>query len=301
MLISVIIPTHNRCDLLGRAIESVQKQTINDIEIIVVSDGSEDGTDEIMKKYIEDPRVKYISYFPARGGNVARNIGIKNSIGDYIAFLDDDDEWLPTKLEKQIHVLEMDSNVGLVYTGVHTIYVDEKIEYKSLSIYEGDASKRILIDNFIGSTSTVMLKKSVLNKAGSFDEEMPALQDFDLWIRVCQYVNVGLVPEELVNYYNYGNGGQVSSNTEKYEKAYSLIDMKYKREISNLSLLDKKKREANKFFLLGNKGMRNNNPILARYYFRKYLKLFFSIKILLYYILSFTNYSFILKLRSKLI
>jgi glycosyltransferase involved in cell wall biosynthesis len=91
--VSVIIPTHNRAKLLERAIKSVLEQTYANFEIIVVSDGSTDETDLIMQKYKnQDARIKYISYYPAKGANHARNIGIKAAEGEYIAFLDDDDE-----------------------------------------------------------------------------------------------------------------------------------------------------------------------------------------------------------------
>ena len=116
--ISVIIPTHNRVDLLGRAIRSVQNQTYKNIEIIIVSDGSTDGTDEFVNKLkYTDNRIQFYEYKPSKGSNVARNLGIEKSKGEYIAFLDDDDEWLPTKLEKQLEVFQKDYRIGLVYTG----------------------------------------------------------------------------------------------------------------------------------------------------------------------------------------
>src|SRR5699024_12380222 len=100
-LISIVIPTHNRSELLVRAVDSVIYQTFKDSEIIVVSNGSTDNTDEVMSKY-EDKRINYISYRIAQGGNAARNKGIKAAKFDYIAFLDDDDEWHPEKLQKQL-------------------------------------------------------------------------------------------------------------------------------------------------------------------------------------------------------
>ena len=117
--ISVVIPTHNRVDLLPRAIKSVLEQTYKDIEIVVVSDGSTDGTDEYMKQYADNPNVKYISYHPGRGGNYARNAGFDAAKGEFVAFLDDDDEWGPTKIEKQVALMEADEEVGLVYTGIN--------------------------------------------------------------------------------------------------------------------------------------------------------------------------------------
>ena len=186
-MISVVIPTHNRVDLLPRAIRSVQNQTYKDIEIIVVSDGSTDGTDNLMEELSKkDPRIKYISYHPGHNGNYARNQGIMAAHGEYVAFLDDDDEWLPSKLEEQLKIMESDPEIGLVYTGTHSVYVDDGIEYDSYPIYQGDMSKQILYSNYIGSTTTVMLRRQIFEKSGLFDEELPAIQDYDLWIRVCQ-------------------------------------------------------------------------------------------------------------------
>ena len=102
--ISVVVPTYNRRDLLQRALESAQKQTYADIEIIVVSDGSTDGTKETVEgAAADDARIRFIELSPSRGGNAARNAGIEAATGDYVAFLDDDDKWLPEKLEKQMN------------------------------------------------------------------------------------------------------------------------------------------------------------------------------------------------------
>lgn len=298
-MISVVIPTHNRVDLLPRAIESVLKQTYSDFEIIIVSDGSTDNTEAVVKKYIEkDSRIKFIGYSPAKGGNIARNTGIKAAQGDYIAFLDDDDEWLPKKLEKQLSVFEKSSKIGLVYTGVHIIYVNEGIEYNSLSKEDGDLSKRILIDNCIGTTSTVMVKKNVLSKSGGFDIKLKALQDFDLWIRICQSVEIGFVDEPLINYYNYSGSKQISALTQKYIEAFEYINHKYSELFSKQDNKSQEKKWIEENFLLANKAMRNGEAKLSRLYLKNILNKTISKKALAYYLLSFTSYKFILKTRS---
>src|SRR3989338_8677774 len=100
--VSVIIPTHNRPELLKRAVKSVLNQTYKDLEVIVVDDGLEKRADETVNSF-NDSRLKYIQHPEEKGGSAARNTGIKNSSGEFIAFLDDDDEWLPEKLEIQIN------------------------------------------------------------------------------------------------------------------------------------------------------------------------------------------------------
>ena len=297
--VSVIIPTHNRADLLPRAIESVLNQTYSNFEIIVVSDGSTDNTEEVVKQYSDrDPRVKHIGYSPAKGGNVARNTGIQAAMGDYVAFLDDDDEWMPTKLEKQVNILDNDANIGLVYTGVHIIYVNENVEYNSLSKEQGDLKKRIFIDNCVGTTSTVVLSKDVLKTSGMFDEKLKALQDFDLWIRVAQNSKIGVVPEPMINYYNYLGKKQVSAVTQKYVDAFEYINKKYATEMHSLSKEEMHQKQIEENFLLANKAMRNGESKLARKYLRKILKKGFSKKAYVYFLLSFTSYKVVLKVRS---
>ncbi len=115
--VSVIIPTYNRAHLLGRAIESVLDQTYQDFEIIVVDDASADETEEVVKSFGDD-RINHIRHQKNKGGSAARNTGIKAARGEFIAFLDSDDEWVPKKLEKEIDRLQTLSNeVGVVYSG----------------------------------------------------------------------------------------------------------------------------------------------------------------------------------------
>jgi len=300
-MISVVIPTHNRADLLERAVKSVLNQTYKEFEIIVVSDGSSDNTDEVVERLKDnDERIKYISYHPGKGGNVARNTGIEEANYDYIAFLDDDDEWLPEKLQKQIDLMYHDEKIGLVYTGAHIIYVNEKVEYNSISREAGDLSRRIMINNCIGTTSTVLLRKSVLQKSGKFDVELSALQDFDLWIRVCQHTNVGVVSEPMINYYNYLGKKQVSAVTKKYIDAFTYINEKYKAQLINLNERELREKQIAENLLLANKAMRNNEAKLARQYLLKIMKSGFSKKSLAYYLMSFTSYKTVLKIRSKL-
>ena len=299
-MISVVIPTHNRADLLPRAIKSVLNQTIKDVEIIVVSDGSTDGTDALMHEFeSQDKRIRYISYFPGRNGNYARNQGILASIGEYVAFLDDDDEWLPTKLEKQLKIMESDPEIGIVYTGTHNVYVDLGISYDSVPVQHGDLSKDILLYNIVGSTTTVMVRKSVLNKTGLFDENLGAMQDYDLWVRVCQVAKVGVVTEPLVNYYNYNNSGQISANVGKYELAYDKVNQKYEQLLNEkLSGEERKHKLACQMRALAIKALRNGNGKEARAYYVKSINYRFEIRSIWLYISTFLGYNTHLKLRS---
>lgn len=298
-MISVVIPTHNRADLLPRAIKSVQAQTYTDLEILIISDGSEDNTQEVVEELAkDDARIKFIEYFPARGGNVARNTGIENASGEYVAFLDDDDEFMPEKLEKQIAVMQSDPQIGLVYTGVHIIYANEGVEYASVPKATGDLSSEILLDNIIGTTSTVMVRKELLLQAGGFDVQLRALQDFDLWIRICQLCKVGFVPEEMINYYNYTGTKQVSALTNKYIESFAYINKKYNDMLNALPKEKQREKKYNEYMLLGNKAMRNGDGKLARRFIKAALREIKSKKAIAYYLLSFCSYKTVLKLRS---
>lgn len=297
-MVSAIITTHNRKNLLDRAIQSVLNQTYKDIELIVVSDGSTDGTDEQMKKYETDIRVKYITYSPGRGGNYARNTGIKAANGKYVAFLDDDDEWLPTKIEKQVQKIESDSLIGIVYTGLKSIYVKEGVSYLQAAGFEGDASIRILLGNVIGTTSTAMIKKEVLDKSGYFDENLKALQDYDLWVRVCQVANIGFVNEPLINYYNLASANQVSDKTSLYEDSKKYIHNKYQSLYSKLSEAQIKTIESNDCIGLAKNCIRNGNSSKGRKYIIKALRKKFSVVKLIYWLLSFLPFKYILKIRN---
>ena len=122
--VSVVIPTHNRANLVGRAIQSVLDQTYRDFELIVVDDASTDGTEEVTKA-LNDNRIRYIHHMMNRGASGARNTGIENANGEYIAFLNDDDEWLPEYLDQMISFLEAkDRSIGLVYCPFYRIDPD---------------------------------------------------------------------------------------------------------------------------------------------------------------------------------
>lgn len=298
MKVSIIIPTHNRANVVKRAIQSALNQTYKNIEVIVVSDGSTDNTDLVIRELLEkDSRLKYISYNTPKGGNAARNIGIEAAIYDYIAFLDDDDEWMYDKLEKQMNLFKKDKEIGLVYTGSEIIYVDEDTSYISNPKNKGDLSNYILLENCIGTTSTVVLKKEVINKVGAFDVNLGARQDYDLWIRICQEVKIGLVNEPCIKYYNFKSNNQISQQTKKYEEATEYISKKYSYLYKNLSNKEIKKVSKNSCINIANKCLRNNNSKEARRKFKEALKYEFDFKVCIMYLVSFFSYKTILKFK----
>ena len=183
--VSVIIPTYNRAHLIGRAIKSVLNQTYKDFELIIVDDSSTDNTEDIVRKYQKkDERIKYILHKKNRGGSVARNTGIKSSKGEYIAFLDSDDEWLCEKLEKQIRLFSsMPIKVGVLYCGQYNFDDNIGIERLISCSFEGD----VRIELFRGwcpSTPLLMIRKQCFDVIGFFDEQFSSFQEHDLCLRL---------------------------------------------------------------------------------------------------------------------
>lgn len=298
-LVSVIIPTHNRCKLLKNAIDSILKQTYNDFEIVVVDDSSDDDTEKYVKLY-KDKRIKYVRNIISKGGSGARNVGIKHSKGNYIAFLDDDDEWKFNKLEEQMDVFNSSKDIGLVYTGTNVIYNELGLSYKSIPYKDGDLSEEIMLNNYIGTTSTVVIKKNILEKSGYFDEQMPALQDYDLWIRICQLCKIKFIDKPLVNYYNRGDLIQISNDTKKYAIALNKIKHKYNDKIQKLSKKEYIKREVENKILLANKSKRNSNPKLSRQYILEGIKLRPNFKLFMMFIMSYLNIKYSIQFKSLL-
>ena len=299
--ISVIIPTHNRADILPRAIKSIQNQTRPVDEIIVVSDGSTDNTEEVVKEFEEkDKRIRLIAYHPGHNGNYARNKGIEAATGDFIAFLDDDDEWLPKKTELQMAIFETEPEVGLVYASQNCVYTDAGITYQTQPIYRGDLSKRIFIRGEMGTPSQVMVRRSVLDQTGLFDLKLGALQDYDLWIRCCLVTKVDFVPEPCINYYNSTSTNQVSSNTEKYIHARLYIREKYRDEIAKFGKEFEKKIDTLVENRIAERCLRNGQKQEARKHAMKAWKIQHTKVSVMLVIASLFPYAVVVKMRSMI-
>lgn len=199
--VSVIIPTYNRAQVISRAIRSVLSQTYSDFELIIVDDASKDGTEEVVKRF-RDPRITYFRNRVNMGGNAARNRGIRLAKGKYVAFLDDDDEWLPTKLSKQTSLLsKLPRSVAVVYAGYKVLGESGRAFGVVSPRCEGYIFDELKERNCIGATSTAMVRKEVFDEVGGFDEELPYNEDWDMWLRVARYHEFRYVLQPLVNYY----------------------------------------------------------------------------------------------------
>ena len=198
--VSVILPTHNRALMLGRAVASVLLQSFADFELLVVDDASNDDTAHAIQGFT-DPRIKYIRHTFNRGEAESRNTGIRIACGEYIAYLDDDDEWLPEKLAKQVSLMESSTQaLGLVYTGMHLV---ELATRKTLSTWipqhRGCVLEPLLEKNFpLGATA--LLRMECFRTVGTYDPSIPYGPDWEMSIRIARRFNVEAIPEPLYRY-----------------------------------------------------------------------------------------------------
>lgn len=298
-LVSVVIPTHNREKLLCRALESALKQTYRNIEVIVVSDGSEDNTDDVMKTYMSQyDGLKYIAYSPARGGNYARNTGIKSAKGEYVAFLDDDDEWHEDKIQKQIEMIVNDPELGLICTAMNSI--DDASGRCSVFTpnAQRDSSVGILKSNLIGSTTTVLVRHELLDAVDYFDENLKAMQDYDLWIRLCQITKVGVVTTPCVEYHNLVSNKQISWDYEKYVSSSDYIFEKYKElRSSKLTQEEIKGILVRNYLNVSRKALKSENRKAVREYAGKAFKTKPNVSSVVYYIASVFSVNAVKKIR----
>lgn len=216
--VSVILTTYNGASrgYLVESIKSVLSQTYQNYELLIIDDGSVDNTKAICEKYLSNSKVKYI-YQENRGLAAARNIGIKNSKGEYICFLDDDDVWKPEKLEKEIKFFEnyQDKKIGMVFTSLELINKDgRKIAIQS-HIAKGNIYGELFYKNIVDAPSSVMIKREVFEKVGLFREYMMSCQDYELWFRIAKHYHVYSINETLVKYRVHQN--KMSTNCKKGE------------------------------------------------------------------------------------
>ena len=194
--VSVVIPTYNRADLLPRAVNSVLAQTYQDYEIIIVDDCSPDDTQDVAAKF-SDRRIRFVRHERNRGVSAARNTGIEYARGEYIAFLDDDDEWLPMKLKEQVEVIEASSEkVGLVYGWMDTIEDSSGRRLpETRNTMAGDISEDMLAMNFPATTSVLLARTSAARQVGGFDESMAIYEDPDFIFRISERYQVEVLPQ----------------------------------------------------------------------------------------------------------
>jgi len=214
--ISVIIPAYNSEKTIKTTIESVLKQTFVDFELIIINDGSQDSTLDIISQ-IQDSRIKVFSFDNA-GGNVSRNRGLNYAVGEFVSFLDADDIWTDDKLEIQLKALQETSQAAVAYS--LTNYIDENGDFVVSGTHitvNGDVYENLLITNFLENGSNPLIRREALIDNGGFDKSLSAAQDWDMWLRLACKFDFVCIPSVQILYRISANS--VSSNLVRQEKA----------------------------------------------------------------------------------
>jgi glycosyltransferase involved in cell wall biosynthesis len=226
----VVIPVYNRPLAARRAIDSVLAQTCQDFEIIVADDGSEAAVSTEVDG-IGDPRIRLIRHAVNRGASAARNTGARAGTAPFIAFLDSDDEWLPTKLERQLEVFRRSTErLALVYTGSERVYADGSTTTFIPHRYD-DLALALLTENAVGETSVGMVRRSAFDTIGGFDESLPSSQDLDLWLRICERFHADFVAEALVTVAKGSDRTRISVRSDGMTKGRVLFGLKHRDKL----------------------------------------------------------------------
>ncbi|MEH2422634.1 MAG: glycosyltransferase [Nostoc sp.] len=214
--ISVVIPVYNSEKTIRQTIKSVLNQSFTDFELIVINDGSQDSTLDVITQ-IKDPRIKVFSY-PNAGGNVSRNRGLHHAVGKFVSFLDADDLWTPDKLQSQLKALQENVNAKVAYSW--TDYINENADFVVSGTHinvNGDVYENLLLTNFLENGSNPLIRKEALIELDGFDKSLSAAQDWDMWLRLACKFDFVCIPSVQILYRISANS--VSSNLVRQEKA----------------------------------------------------------------------------------
>lgn len=264
-VVTVVLPTYNRGDIITASIQSVLDQTYTDFELIVVDDASTDDTDEVVGTF-DDNRITYLEHDENKGAPAARNTGIEASEGGYVAFQDSDDEWDPHKLERQMEAFHAASeSVGVVYTGMRRIR-DDKVAstpYPGVEPTEGDIRPSLCRQNFI-PTQVALVRRECFERVGTFDENAWPLSDWELWIRISKQFQFEFVDEHLVT--GEVRGDSISRDQRALVRARKRIIDKHRGYFDDASL-------ARHSFFVGHGSMKLKRAREARKYLLQAIRL----------------------------
>lgn len=251
-LVTAVITTYKRKpEIVKRALDSIVGQTYNNIEIFVVNDCPSDkklveDLQNMIAASSEDRTVHYIVVAKNGGACRARNLALEKAQGKYFACLDDDDEWLPKKIELQVKALEEHQDAAIAYCNAIIKYADigkETVRFNKKQ-NEGNLYYELIGKNNIGSCSFPMFRVDAIKRVGGFDENMPALQDWDLYLRILKKDKAVYVHEPVAVYYFY-EGERISAHPENRITAYERLHQKIGED------LEKSSKSASAFYLMG--------------------------------------------------
>ncbi|QPK05346.1 glycosyltransferase family 2 protein [Vibrio kanaloae] len=229
---SVVITTKNREEYLARALESIVRSSVLPTDVVIVNDGGKKITLEGLPK--KEVIFTVIDHPVSKGANYSRNIGVQNTLSEFVFFLDDDDSVTEKSFETRLLKLQRDNNVGLVYTGIQIVSSDN-LDIPLRKAFPADISnyhyQLLTNSNVIGSTSRVGIRKNHFYEAGKFDEDLKSLQDYDLWIRLAKVSKVTHDNACGVLYTVHQGGSQVSSKYLSYLSSGEYLLEKYKKDL----------------------------------------------------------------------
>jgi len=276
--VSVIIPTYNRRNCITIALNSVVAQSYKDYEIIVVDDGSTDDTTEVLAPY--RGTLRYF-YQENRGIAGARNRGIREAKGEYIAFLDSDDYWVPEKLARQVACFSENPHYGMVATRCSSISPKGKFRKKNRPGKSGWILLDLFNANFI-RTSSAMITRECLESVGLFDESLPECEEYDLWLRIAAHYPIGFINDPLTVYLDNPWGTSTDSLFGRLQRL-KVLEKDYLREAIPLALY--RKRLANNYYYVGRHYLKRGDKNEGRAYLRRSVSFHpMNLKYLFYYI-----------------
>ena len=231
-LISIVIPVFNRADVISRALESVWNQTFQEWECLVVDDFSTDNIKETVKTYCtKDNRFHYLLNESKKGANGARNTGIVHAKGDYISFLDSDDEWHPEMLEKQIKQYYKSDSIGAVYSNLHyKTAAGNETEFGAPLGIHGNIYKETLAQGYLAPTTVISAKRVLLNEVNLFDLTLPASQDDDICFKLAKKTEIAYIPEVMA-YMHINSNNRISDNSQNVAMGWWMLWNKYEHDV----------------------------------------------------------------------
>jgi glycosyltransferase involved in cell wall biosynthesis len=298
-MISVIIPTYNSGVFIGEAIQSVLRQTCTDYDIIVIDDGSTDNTRGIIENNF--PQVRYF-YIQNQGAASARNYGIRRARGEFIAFLDADDLWLPEKLEKQLKVFNADQEVMLVFTE-HRVFdttgFRNQLFFKKERLMKGDIVKNIFLYSHV-ALPTVMVRRQVFQEIGYFEENLIVAEDDNLWMRIALKFRIHLLDEVLVHVRLTENSlSRTAINLfDEGLKNIGLIENTYPDLRKHLGRANIRRKKSVIYNFYGYFFFSKGDYAMAKRYLMQSIIFYPTIDSIFYYIFSFFPPSFMEKIRN---
>ncbi|MBB1384988.1 glycosyltransferase [Pseudoalteromonas sp. SG45-5] len=269
-LVTVIIPTFKRAEALSKAIESVKNQTYSCLEIIIIDDNDPSGEDrrltaDVMAGYANDERIHYLRHDKNSGACQARNTGLEAAKGEYVAFLDDDDLWIDTKLATQVAALSS-SDAKICYSDMFLEYQGWKRYFKCVS--DDDFYLSLLKQGFGICTSVLLISTTAIRSINGFDSSLPSMQDYDLLLRLAKKYKAIHIAQPLITYQLADDG--ISCNPVSKANGHRAVIAKYEAEYISLGL---KKGLARQYESLADFELRSGNRTTAITHYFKALKM----------------------------